>query len=113
MSAPPRRAGSVRRTATLDFTWPDGLGGDTVLDGRARDLRTNGDGTASVLAEAALGVVSDPRRVIKEISSAPDLPPLQGLVGESAMSGFPRRLAGVATPQIAAATPPYLLLDHV
>ena len=112
-SAPPRRAGSVRRTATLDFTWPDGLGGDTVLDGRARDLRTNGDGTASVLAEAALGMVSDPRRVIKEISSAPDLPPLQGLVGESAMSGFRRRLAGVATAEIAAATPLHLLLDDV
>ena len=47
-SAPPRRAGSLRRTTTMDFTWPDGLAGDTVLDGRGRDLRTNGDGTATV-----------------------------------------------------------------
>ena len=50
--------------------------------------------------------------MIKEISSAPDLPGWQGLVGESAMSGFRRRLAGVATAEIAA-TPLYLLLDDV
>jgi hypothetical protein len=95
-SAPPRLAHSVRRTTTMDFTWPDGLQGDAVLDGRARDLRTNGDGTASVLAQATLGLVSDPRRIIREIGSTPELPALQGLVGESAMSGFRRRLAGIA-----------------
>jgi Protein of unknown function (DUF2889) len=113
VSAPPRRAGSVRRTSTLDFTWPDGMGGDTVLDGRARDLRTNGDGTASVLAEVTLAMVSDPRRVIKEIGSTPELFPLQALAGESAMSGYRRRLAGVAATEIAAATPLHLLLDDV
>src|SRR5882757_5305051 len=94
-SAPPRRAGSVRRTTTMDFTWPDGLQGDTVLGGRARDLRTSGDGTAEVLTGASLGLVSDARRVIKEIRSAPGLPGLRGLAGESAMAGFRRRLAGV------------------
>jgi hypothetical protein len=94
-SAPPRRADSVRRTTTMDFTWPDGLQGDTVLDGRARDLRTSGDGTASVLAQAALGIVIGPQRMIREISSTPELAPLQGLAGDSAMSGFRRRLAGV------------------
>ncbi|MGH3247021.1 MAG: DUF2889 domain-containing protein [Trebonia sp.] len=113
VSAPPRRAGSVRRTSTLDFTWPDGMGGDTVLDGRARDLRTNGDGTSSVLAQVTLGLVSDPRRVIREIGSTPELPPLQTLTGESAMSGYRRRLAGVAAAEIAAATPLHLLLDDV
>src|SRR6266700_6029627 len=105
VSAPPRLAGSVRRTVTMDFAWPDGMLGDTVLDGRARDLRTNGDGTAAVLAEAALGMVTDPRRVIKEISSTPELSQLQGLIGESAMSGFRRRLAGVAPAESAAVTP--------
>ena len=67
-SAPPRRAGSVRRTVTMDFTWPEGLAGDTVLDGRARDLRTSEDGTVTVLAEAALGLASDARRIIRRIS---------------------------------------------
>jgi Protein of unknown function (DUF2889) len=58
-------------------------------------------------------MVSDPRRVIKEIGSTPELFPLQALAGESAMSGYRRRLAGVAATEIAAATPLHLLLDDV
>jgi hypothetical protein len=111
VSAPARRTGSVRRTATMDFTWPDGLQGDTVLDGRARDLRTSDDGTATVLAAASLRMVTDPRRVIKEVSSAPGVGGLRNLAGESAMSGFRRRLA--ATGATAAGTPLYQLLDDV
>lgn len=113
-SAPARRPGSVRRTATMDFTWPDGMAGNTVLDGRARDLRTDGDGTATILDEAMLSLVSDPGRVIKEIRSAPGLPGLQSLTGESAMSGFRRRLAGVTgNGERAAGTPLYQLLGDV
>jgi hypothetical protein len=115
-SAPPRRAGSVRRTVTMDFTWPDGMQGDTVLDGRARDLRTGDDGTARVLAEASLRMVTDQRRVIKEVSSAPGIGGLASLAGESAMSGFRRRLAatGAAGPTVTAAgTPLNQLLDDV
>ena len=112
-SAPPRRAGSVRRTATLDFTWPDGLRGDTVLDGRARDLRTHEDESTTVLAEASLGLISDTRRVIRRINSTPLLPGRQALVGESAMSGFRRRLSEVRAAATAAGTPLYQLLDDV
>ena len=112
-SAPPRRPGSVRRTVTLDFTWPDGLRGDTVLDGRARDLRTNEDGSATVLAEASLGLVSDARRVVRRISSTPSLPGRQALVGESAMSGFRRRLSEVPAAAAATGMPLYQLLDDV
>jgi hypothetical protein len=113
LSAPPRRAGSVRRTTTIDFTWPDGLAGDTVLDGRGRDLRTNGDGTATVLAGASLGMVTDPRRIIREIGSDPGLPRLRGLAGESAMPGYRRRLAGTGAAAAAGGTPLYQLLDDV
>ena len=112
-SAPPRRAGSVRRTTTMDFTWPDGLTGDTLLDGRGRDLRTNGEGTVTVLAEAALSMVTDPRRIIKEIGSAPELPGLRSLAGESAMPGYRRRLAGTGAAAAVGGTPLYQLLDDV
>jgi hypothetical protein len=112
-SAPPRRPGSVRRTTTMDFTWPDGLDGDAILDGRARDLRTNEDGTTAGLAWGVLGIVTDSRRIIKEISSAPELAALQGLLGESAMSGFRRRLAGVAPDLNTAGSPLHQLLDDV
>jgi Protein of unknown function (DUF2889) len=111
-SAPPRRPGSVRRTATLDFTWPDGLAGNTVLDGRARDLRTTDDGAATVLAQAALPMVTDPGRIIREISSTPGVGGLPSLVGESAMSGFRRRLAATGAPG-AVGTPLYQLLDDI
>jgi hypothetical protein len=107
----------------MDFTWPDGMTGDTVLDGRARDLRTNDDGTATVLDEAALSVVSDTSRIIREIGSAPDLAALRSLAGEPAMSGFRRRLAAigpvavgpvaVGTAASVAGTPLYQLLDDV
>jgi hypothetical protein len=112
-SAPARRAGSVRRTATMDFTWPDGMEGDTVLDGQARDLRTGDDGTTTVLAAASLHMVTDPRRVIKEVSSAPAVGGLRSLAGESAMSGFRRRLASTGAASAAAGTPLYQLLDDV
>jgi Protein of unknown function (DUF2889) len=112
-SAPARRPGSVRRTATMDFTWPDGMAGNTVLDGRARDLSTDNDGNAAVLAQASLGVVSDPGRIITEISSSPGLPALASLAGESAMSGFRRRLAQVARDEGVAGTALYQLLDDV
>ena len=38
--APPRRAGSLRRTASIDVAWPDGLEGARILHGRARDVLT-------------------------------------------------------------------------
>ena len=112
-SAPPRRPGSVRRTATLDFTWPDGLAGNTVLDARARDLGTADDGTVTVLAEAAVRMVTDQGRIITEIGSAPELPGLADLAGESAMSGFRRRLAGTGAVSTLVGTPLYQLLDDV
>jgi hypothetical protein len=112
-SAPPRRPGSVRRTATLDFTWPDGLAGDTVLDGRARDLRTNRDGTATLLAQASLRMVTDPRRIITEIGSTPGFGGLRSLARESAMSGYRRRLAATGAGAALGGTPLYQLLDDV
>jgi hypothetical protein len=97
----------------MDFTWPDGLAGDTVLDGRGRDLRTNGDGTATVLGQASLRLVTDPDRNIKEIGSTPELPGLGSLAGESAMSGYRRRLAGTEAAAVVVGTPLYQLLDDV
>lgn len=109
----------MRRTTTMDFSWPDGMAGNSVLDGRARDLRTGVDGRADVLAEATLTVVSDQRRVISEISAAaglpaPGWPGLERLAGQSAMSGFRRRLAEVAADgQPGAGSLLYQLLDDI
>jgi hypothetical protein len=112
-SAPPRRPASVRRTVTMDFTWPDGMAGDTVLDGRARDLITAADGSGTARATAALTLVAGPQRLISHLSSDPALPGLDSLTGESAMAGFRRRLAGVPAAAGATGTPLYQLLDDI
>ena len=45
LATPARRPGSIRRTSNIDTARPDGLRGDAVVDARARDLRTDADGT--------------------------------------------------------------------
>ena len=41
--APLRRPRSVRRTSSLDTTWPDGHSGNLLIEGRCRDLVTGAD----------------------------------------------------------------------
>lgn len=112
-SAPPRRPESIRRTSTIDATWPDGMEGVTVLEGRARDLVTAECGAATEVAEAVLRVVVDRRRRIVDIFSTPQVHGLAALVGESSMGGHRGRLAEVAADEVARATPLHLLLDDL
>jgi hypothetical protein len=53
---PARVPGSVRRTTTIDITFPDGIGERVVADVRGRDLRTNADGTFDVLEAFAVTI---------------------------------------------------------
>ena len=46
--SPLRRPGSVRRTMTLDATWPDGQDGDVIFAGDARDIVTEWQGGGPV-----------------------------------------------------------------
>jgi Protein of unknown function (DUF2889) len=87
---PRRLPGSVRRTATMDMLRPDGLLGPLVLNGRARDLATGPDGAGTVLAgsECAARVDFIGGRVLTEISTTPDRPALQAVVGTRVSSGF-------------------------
>ena len=60
-ATPPRRPGSVRRTATIDMCWPGGWGTQMRMMGRARDLLTPAGGApARVLAEDVLHVGAAP-----------------------------------------------------
>jgi hypothetical protein len=94
---------------------PDGTTGPLLLDGRARDLFTDVDGTTRVIAEATLDTevaVTDGWRV-RAITSNPAADGLDALVGISASAGFrgvaERELAGLR----AAKLPLYLLIDDV
>ena len=83
-----RLAGSVRRTTNIDTTRPDGLHADARVDGRARDVRTNPDGTTEVVGEARLTATVSPQQKLLSITTSPEVPALQQLLGGSAGSGF-------------------------
>ena len=111
-ATPPRRPGSVRRTATIDMRWPAGWGTKMRMLGRARDLLTPGDGgPAQILAEDVLHVGAAPDRTIEEIRSAPDRPALEQLVGARGGGRLRGLLASVVPGEREA--PLYLLLDDL
>jgi hypothetical protein len=87
-----RPEGSVRRTTNIDTTRPDGLRADAQVDGRARDLRTNPDGTTEVVGEAWLRATVSPTQKLLSITTSPDVPVLRRLAGTSVGSGFRSRL---------------------
>lgn len=65
--APLRRPESIRRTTTIDTSWPDGFGKPMIMTGRARDIKTDKDGNFSVLAQAAYEMTVSPTREILAI----------------------------------------------
>lgn len=116
---PPRAAGSIRRTSTIDSVRPDGPGGDLVVDARARDLLTTGDGLEAdtvVLDEVRVVLRADGASYeIREIratgagTGAPRPESLDGLVGARAGRGF-RAAVGRLLPELEASRAPLLLL---
>jgi hypothetical protein len=108
-----RPEGSVRRTANIDTSRPDGLRADAKVDARARDLRTNPDGTTEVLGEARLQATVSPTQKLLSITTTPDVPALRQLVGASVGSGFRARLNEVVTDECEHGSLLYLLLDDL
>lgn len=107
--APARRAGSIRRTTSIDSDWPDGFGQAWIMAGRARDLLTSFKGEAVELARGDFRIRTSPIREILEISATPDHPRLQEMVGVRA--GGASRHALAATLGDIRGTPTFQLLD--
>ena len=112
-SAPPRPAGSIRRTTNIDTLRPDGLRADAVVDARARDLRTNDDGTSDVVATATLQARISPTRELLSIRTSRAIPALRGLVGASVGPGFRSRVNAIVTDGCDDGSLLYLLLDDL
>jgi len=108
-----RRAGSIRRTTNIDTLRPDGLGADAVVDARARDLRTNLDGTTDVVGTATLQARISPTRELLSIGTFPDIPALQSLLGASVGPGFRSRVNAIVTDGCEDGSLLYLLLDDL
>ena len=112
--SPLRRPGSVRRTSTIDMTWPDGRAAGLHLVGRARDILTPAAGGAPVvLAEDVITARMSLDRTIREITSDPARPAVPELVGAGG-GGHLRHALEIKLPEEkAAGTPLYLLLDDL
>ena len=93
--------------------WPDGLGTDLHLKGRARDLLTTLEDEPVVLDHAELYTVTGRERDIRRIEGEPDRPGLQRLVGSRAGGGLRSSIAQELPDEVAAGTPLYLLLDDL
>lgn len=113
-AAPLRRPGSVRRTSSIDVSWPDGHAGDMRFVGRARDLVTPGSGGEGIVrAEDGFEARVTADRKIAAIEAWPARPTLARLVGERG-GGRLRGVLSEAMPQErAGATPLYLILDDL
>jgi len=92
-TTPQRLPGTIRRTTSIDASWPFGLDLDLILRGTARDIRTVGS-SADVLGTSAFEMSVDwsAGRVVRAVTTEPHVPEALGLTGARAASGFRARL---------------------
>jgi hypothetical protein len=111
--APLRRPGSIRRTTSIETTWPDGRGGMLTMVGRARDAVTPAEGGAPrVLALDAFRARLQ-ERTITEIEATPARPKIGQLVGARGGGHLRIRLDELMPEERANATPLHLIVDDV
>lgn len=112
--APLRRPGSMRRTSSIDVSWPDGRDGDMRFVGRARDLVTpRSGGPAVVCAEDVFEARVKADRTITAIETIPPRAAIARLVGQRGGGRLRGVLAEVIPEERADATPLYLILDDL
>ena len=112
--APLRRPGSVRRTSTIDMTWPGGRGTSLQLVCRARDVFTPlGGGPPVVLADEAAQVRMSTDRTVEAIACDPPRPGIERLVGARGGGHLRAALEKLLPEEKASGAPLYLLLDDL
>lgn len=112
--APMRRAASIRRTSSLDGSWPGGWGTQMRLDGRARDAVTHSSADAPiVISTHDLSIGLGDNRMIEDIAATPDVDGIQNLVGCRGGGYLRAALAEFIPDHLAGGTPLYLLLDDI
>ena len=112
--APLRRPGSLRRTSTIDASFPNGRSGEVRLLGRARDVVTPLSGRGlTVLAEDGFDACLRPDRTIVSLRTEPARPALSALVGERGGGRLREAIDRIAPEERRDATPLHLLLDDI
>lgn len=95
------------------MSWPEGLTGNLLLEGRARDLFTPADGAPDVLRHADLEALTGRMRDIQRITADPEPAGLQQLVGSAAGGNLRKAISQALPEEVEAGTPLYLLLDDL
>jgi hypothetical protein len=109
-----RRAGSIRRTSSIDSSRPDGLAGGVVVVARARDLVTDHSGASTVVARAELRLqLEGMSRTILSIEATPWVEGLDALVGLAVGPGFRSRVNEALPGEQSSGSLLYLLLDDL
>jgi hypothetical protein len=114
-SIPHRPPGSVRRTSTIDTIRPGDIVGDAIQIGRARDLRTDSDGSSVVLGQATVRTrlaYTENFRLL-ELACDPPRPALDVLIGRSVSTGFRAAMIDAVPAEEEQATLLHLLLDDL
>jgi hypothetical protein len=110
-ATPPRRPGTVRRTTSLDVTWPDGMDGLVRFEGIARDVLTEVSGGLTVLEHVSMSVDVDPAgREIVAID-APGVDGAAGVVGQRIGRGVREAMLDHVPAEVARGAPVVQLLD--
>lgn len=118
-AAPPRAPGSIRRTSSIDVSWPEGRNEAMRAVGRARDYLTPKAGAGGprnagvVVAEDSFDARIANDRTILSIATAPPRPAIGRIVGERGGGRLRGVLAEVVPEERAGATPLYLILDDI
>ena len=112
--APPRKANSIRRTMSIDVSWPQGETGNRLFVGRCRDYRTPaGGGSGTTLDEAEYQASLDADKTITSITATPAPPKIDSLVGLRGGNHLRLFIKETMPELISEGAPIYLPLDDI
>ncbi|MCB2072805.1 MAG: DUF2889 domain-containing protein [Novosphingobium sp.] len=112
--APVRPGLSIRRTCSIDVSWPQGETGDRLFVGRARDYLTPaGGGAGKVLDQAEYRATLAQDKTITSVSAEPAPPKLDQLVGVRGGNHLRLFIKEVMPELISEGMPIYLVLDDI
>jgi hypothetical protein len=111
--APARPRDSVRRTSSIDVSWPEGELGDRLFVGRARDYRTPASGPGAVIEEAEFRAILAQDKTIISIATTPETPDIDQLVGVRGGNHLRLAIREAMPDLIARGAPLYLPLDDI
>ena len=112
--APPRPGGSVRRTSSIDVSWPDGETGGRLFVGRVRDYLTpRADAPGKLLDEAEFRARLSDDKTITAITVEPSFAGADRLVGMRGGNHLRLFIKETMPDLIASGAPIYLALDDI